>query len=104
MAMNIRAWWRRKVVRYAAYAAGALVMLLFAAAIAVPFIVNSPGVAAQIEAKLSETVGGEVRWESLQIRLLPRPRGALHGLSVKTKAATVDVEAVDLNLRFLPLL
>src|SRR5580765_7892591 len=104
VAMNLRALWRRKSVRYCAYGAGALVALLFAAAIAIPFIVNSPAVSAQIEAKLSATVGGEVRWESLQIRLLPRPRGALRALSVKTKAATVSADAVDINLRFLPLL
>ena len=95
---------RRKVVRIAAWTAGVMVALLFTAAIAIPFIVNSPGVAAQLEAKLSETVGGEVRWESLQIRLLPRPRGALRGFSVKTAAATVEVDAVDINLAFLPLL
>ena len=91
--------------RYAAYAAIALAVLVVAAALAIPVFLDLRSVEAELQAKLSETVHGEVAWEKLQIRLLPSPRGALSGVRAEIPGtASVRAEQVEAHLRLLPLL
>jgi hypothetical protein len=94
-----------RALRYAAYCAAALVVLLVAAALAVPAFLDTPAVERELKAKLSQLVQGEVAWEKLSIRLLPSPRGSLSKVTVEIPGvASVRAESVDARLRLLPLL
>jgi len=94
----------KRVLRWGVYSAGALVVLLLALALALPALLDRPGMAAQIQAKLSTAVKGEVRWEDFSVAILPYPRGELRGLRVETTAATLRADEVNVALRFWPLL
>src|SRR5580765_3667074 len=59
--------------------------------------------AAEIQAKLSKAVQGEVRWQEFSVRILPAPHGRLRGLEVKTAAATLTTDEVTVALRLWPL-
>jgi hypothetical protein len=94
-----------RALRYAAYCAAALVVLLVAAALAVPAFLDTPAVERELKAKLSQLVQGEIAWEKLSIRLLPSPRGSLSKVTVEIPGvASVHAESVDARLRLLPLL
>ncbi len=94
-----------RAARYAAYAAFATVALALVAALVVPAFLDMKQVEAELEAKLSQMVQGEVAWEKLEIRLLPSPRGALRQVRAEIPdTASLRAEAVDAHLRLLPLL
>jgi AsmA-like protein len=94
-----------RAARYAAYAAFATVALALVAALVVPAFLDTKQVGAELEAKLSQAVHGEVVWEKLEIRLLPSPRGALAKVRVEIPGtASLRAEAADAHLRLLPLL
>ena len=98
----------RKIVarsaRYAAYGAGALVVLCAAAALVLPVFLDTPAVERELQAKLSQAVQGSVAWEKLSLRLLPTPRGALSGFRAEFPGvASVLAEDVDVHLRLAPL-
>src|SRR5882672_569195 len=94
-----------RAVRYAAYFAAALVVLLVAAALAVPAFLDTPAVERELKRKLSEAVQGEIAWEKLSIHLLPSPRGSLSKVVAEIPGvASVRAESVDARLRLLPLL
>ena len=94
-----------RAARYAGYAALALVALAVAAALVAPAFLDTQRVEDEIQAKLSEAVQGTVAWESLSIRLLPSPRGALRVVRVDIPGtANLRAAEVDVLLRFLPLL
>ena len=93
-----------RAARYAGYAALALVALAVAAALVAPAFLDTQRVEDEIQAKLSEAVQGTVAWESLSIRLLPSPRGALRVVRVDIPGtANLRAAEVDVLLRFLPL-
>src|SRR5258706_6750672 len=92
-----------RVLRYGAYAAAALVVLVLAAAFAVPRLLDRPRMAAELQAKLSNVVQGEVRWQEFSLRILPRPHGNLRALRVETAAATFTADEVTLALKLWPL-
>jgi len=93
-----------RAARYAAYAAIALAALVMAAAFVIPAFLDMREVEAELQAKLSEAVHGEVAWEKLEIRLLPSPRGALTRVHAEIPgAASVRAEQVEARLRLLPL-
>lgn len=95
----IRAAW------YAAYTAIALVALAVAAAFVIPAFLDLRSVEAELQAKLSEAVHGQVAWEKLDIRLLPSPRGALSNVRAEIPGtASVRAAEVEARLRLLPLL
>ncbi len=93
----------RRIGRYCAYAIGVLVLVVLAAALLLPALLDRPRIAAQIQAKLSAAVEGEVRWDAFSVRILPSPHGMLRGLKVKTAAATVSADEVTVALRLWPL-
>src|SRR5260221_9371513 len=92
-----------RVVRYGAYAAAALVVLVLAAAFAVPRLLDRPRMAAELQAKLSNVVQGDVRWQEFSLRILPRPHGTLRALRVETAAATFTADEVTVALKLWPL-
>jgi hypothetical protein len=94
-----------RALRYAAYCAAALVVLLVAAALAVPAFLDTPAVERELKAKLSQLVQGEIAWEKLSIRLLPSPRGSLSKVVAEIPGvASAHAESVDARLRLWPLL
>ena len=94
-----------RAARYAAYAAAALAVLVFAPALLLPLFLDTPAVEHELQAKLSQFIRGEVAWEKLSIRLLPSPRGALSKVRVEIPGlAEVRAEQIDAHLRLLPLL
>ena len=94
----------RRAVRYGAYVIAGLALLLVAAALILPGLLDRPKLAAQLQARLSAAVGGEVRWEDFSVRILPAPHGELRKLSVKTAAATFTTDEATAALRLWPLL
>jgi hypothetical protein len=93
-----------RAIRYAAYGAGALVLLVVTLALVAPLFLDTPAVERELQAKLSQLVRGEVEWEQLSIRLLPSPRGALSKVRVEIPGvAEVRAEQVNAHLRLLPL-
>ena len=93
----------RRAARYGAYALAGLVVLVLAAAFALPRILDRPRMAAQIQAKLSSALQGDVRWKEFRVRILPAPHGTLSGLEVKTAGATLTADEVTVALRLWPL-
>jgi uncharacterized protein involved in outer membrane biogenesis len=93
----------RRIARYCAYAVGVLLLVVLAAALLLPQLLDRPGIAAQLQAKLSSAVDGEVRWDVFRVRILPSPHGSLQGLKVKTEAMTLTADEVTVALRLWPL-
>ena len=94
-----------RAARYAAYGAIGLVALVAAAALVLPAFLDTQRVEAELQAKLSEAVHGEVAWEKLEIRLLPSPRGALSNMRAEIPGtASLRAAEVEAHLRLLPLL
>ena len=93
----------KRAVRYGAYVVAGLALLLVAAALIIPELLDRPKMAAEIQAKLSKAVGGEVRWEDFSLRILPSPHGNLRGLRVQTAAATLTTDDATIALRLWPL-
>ena len=91
-------------MRYSAYAAGGLAALLLAAALVIPLVIDTPRVSAQIQQKISAAAEAEVRWDAFSIRVLPRPRAVLGGLSVKAQKLSLGADAAQVDLSLLPLL
>ena len=60
----------------------ALVVLVAAALIAVPFLVDTPRVQALIASNASQALGRPVKFRSMSISILPLPAVALHGLEI----------------------
>ena len=63
---SVRPRWLR-AARYATYCAAAAAVLVIAAALLVPWLLDRPAVAAQLKHKLSDAVQGEVAWEGLSL-------------------------------------
>jgi hypothetical protein len=94
-----------RAARYGAYAAIGLVAMVVSAAFVIPAFLDTRRVEAELQAKLSETVHGEVTWERLEIRLLPSPRGALSNVRAEIpRTASLRAAEVEARLRLLPLL
>jgi hypothetical protein len=94
-----------RAARYAAYAAGAVVVLALVAALVGPLFLDTPAVERELQAKLSQLVQGQIAWEKLSIRLLPSPRGSLSMVRVEIPGVVdVRAEQVDALLSLVPLL
>ena len=99
----LRRWTR--AARYAAYGAAGIVVLLVAAGFLLRELLDRPGVEAEIQSRLSGAVNGQIAWESLQVRLLPSPRGVIRGVRVEMPGTmSVRADQIDARLRFMPLL
>lgn len=100
---NRRRW--SKAVRYFAFSFAAIAVLLAAAGFLLYELLDRPGVEAEIQSRLSRAVGGQISWESLQVRLLPSPRGVIRGVRVEMPGiVSARFERLDARLRLMPLL
>jgi hypothetical protein len=89
-----RSRWRRRL----ALAVVLVAALLGGAAALVPRLVDSAAVRRVIERELSARVGGKLRYDSIELRLIPLPRAEIRGVSLYSPetltghAVVVDVE------------
>ena len=72
----------RKVLIWSLGAAIGLLALLAAGVVIALQLIDTPRVRAQLAEKLSTLLNGQVSWEELDIRLLPRPHGVVRGAHV----------------------
>jgi uncharacterized protein involved in outer membrane biogenesis len=92
-------------VRYFAWFAAAIAVLVVAAALVLPVFLDTPAVRAEIQRKLSKAVQGEVSWEDLNVRILPRPLGVLRKVRVEIpRRLEVSADELAVRLAFWPLL
>ena len=101
-ASNRRRW--SKAVRYSAFSLAAIVVLLVAAGLLLRELLDRPEVEAEIQSRLSRAVNGQIAWESLQIRLLPSPRGVVRSVRIELPGTiSARAERLDARLRLMPL-
>jgi len=93
----------RRAVRYGTYVIAGLALLVVAAALILPELLDRPRLAAELQARLSKALDGEVRWKDFGVRLFPFPRGTVHALEIKTASATVTTDEAIAALRLWPL-
>jgi len=87
----------------------ALVLIVVAALIAVPFLVDTPRVQALIASNASQALGRPVKFRSMSISVLPLPAVALHGLEIAEDpqfgtTPFVQLETGKVRLKLGPLL
>jgi hypothetical protein len=75
-------WLRRLVVGVAA-----VVALLVAAVAAVPLFVDGDRVRHAVEQWISHIAGGEVRYDSLELRFFPQPRAEIRNATISIPGA-----------------
>jgi hypothetical protein len=93
------------VVRYTAWFAAALVVLVVSAALILPVALDTPAVKAGLQRKLAEAVQGEVVWEDLGIRVLPSPRAIVRKGRIEIPGRLeVSADELAVRLAFWPLL
>jgi uncharacterized protein involved in outer membrane biogenesis len=81
-----------------------LFVLLAAALLIGERLIDTPRIRAQLAEKLSRVVNGHVSWETLQIRLLPRPHAEIRGVHVALpNLLALDVGRAHVQMRLLPL-
>jgi hypothetical protein len=86
-----------------------LVVLVAAAAVAVPFLVDTPRIQAYIATTATQSLGRPVKFSSVSLRVLPLPAVELHALEVAEdpKFGTTPFLRLDtgrVRLRLMPLL
>jgi hypothetical protein len=82
-----------------------LFVLLAAAVLIGERLIDTPTIRAQLAEKLSRVLNGHVSWETLEIRLLPRPHAEIRGVRVALpNVFTLDVGMAQVKFRLLPLL
>ena len=87
----------------------ALVLVVVAALIAVPFLVDTPRVQALVASNASQALGRPVKFRSMSISVLPLPAVALHGLEIAEDpqfgtTPFVQLETGKVRLKLGPLL
>src|SRR6185436_1461084 len=90
--MRVRTLLRRILI------AGAIVLVLLVAILLIaPLLLSLPSLHDRLEQKVSEAAGGQITWDVLYVRLLPRPRAVLRGVHAnvpgKVKLALENAEA-----------
>jgi hypothetical protein len=92
-------------MRRLAWTLGAIVLAAVAAVALVPVLIDARAVQTELQRRLSATLGGQVSWQELDVRLLPAPRGELRGLRVDIPAKLgASADEVKVYLRLWPLL
>jgi hypothetical protein len=96
---------RRRAVRLALIAGGAIIAVLAGIIAVLPFYIEGDAAKVSIERQLSDLTGGEFRYSTLQFRSWPRPTADLRHISFHV-APVVEGTAERALLRFalLPLL
>jgi AsmA-like C-terminal region len=93
-----------KLLRWSLGIALGLFVLLAAAVVIGERLIDTPTIRAQLAEKLSRVLNGHVSWETLEIRLLPRPHAEIHRVHVELpKVLTLDVGMAQVKIRLLPL-
>src|SRR5438309_1898676 len=99
----------RRPVKWLVGVVAALLVLVVAALILVPFLVDTPRVQALIASNASQALGRPVKFRSMSISVLPLPAVALHGLEIAEdpqfgKEPFLKLETGKVRLKLLPLL
>src|SRR5215469_4832046 len=93
-----------KSLRWSLGIALGLFVLLTAAVLIGERLIDTPTIRAQLAAKLSRVLNGHVSWETLEIRLLPRPHAEIRGVHVALpNVLTLEVGRARVQIRLLPL-
>jgi uncharacterized protein involved in outer membrane biogenesis len=91
--------------RLLVYGLGALGLALAALVLVAPALVDTPAARAEIQRRLSAALQGQVSWQSLEIELLPMPRGELRQLRLEIPGkVAVAADELRVYLRLWPLL
>jgi len=87
-------------------AGGAFLLLVVAAALVVlPRLVDTPAVRAEIQRRLDALLGGQITWQALEVRLLPAPHGELQQVRIEIPGRlAAEAERLQVYLRLWPLL
>ena len=94
----------RRALRWTAWLAAGAVALLAAAALSLPYLIDSAAVQRELEHRVSSALHGKVSWESLELRLLPVPRGDLHRARLSIPGALeASVARAEIELKLRPL-
>src|SRR5215469_1327803 len=81
-----------------------LFVLLAAAVLIGERLIDTPTIRAQLAEKLSRVLNGHVSWQTLEIRLLPRPHAEIRGVHVALpNVLTLEVGRAQVQIRLLPL-
>ena len=68
-------------------------------------LLGLPSVKSEAERELSQAVNGHIAWDTLQLRLLLRPRIVLRGVTIDVPGhASAQIERAEVGLRLRPLL
>src|SRR3989442_4113963 len=107
-ARNRRSFVRRPV-KWLVGVVAALLVLVVAALILVPFLVDTPRVQALIATNASQALGRPVKFRSMSISVLPLPAVALHGLEIAEDPhfgtePFLKLETGKVRLKLVPLL
>src|SRR3989440_2410601 len=99
----------RRPVKWLVGVVAALLVLVVAALILVPFRADPPRVQALIASNASQALGRPVKFRSMSISVLPLPAVALHGLEIAEdpqfgKEPFLKLETGKVRLKLLPLL
>src|SRR5919198_3953195 len=99
----------RRVVVWVGIVVGALVVLVIAALIAAPFLVDTPRVQALIATNAAQALGRPVKFASVHVSILPLPSVVLKNLEVADDPAFgqspfLKIDEAQVRLRLWPLL
>src|SRR6267143_1774547 len=99
----------RRPVKWLVGVVAAVLVLVVAALILVPFLVDTPRVQALIASNASQALGRPVKFRSMSISVLPLPAVALHGLEIAEDPQFgtepfLKLETGKVRLKLLPLL
>jgi hypothetical protein len=87
-------------------AGGAFLFLVIAAALVIlPRLVDTPAARAEIQRRLDAALGGHITWQALEVRLLPAPHGELQQVRIEIPGKLgAEAERLQVYLRLWPLL
>ena len=93
------------MVKRLAWGVAALVIVAAIAVVVGVHLIDTPAVRAEIQARLSAALGGQIEWQALEVRLLPAPHGELQRVRIEIPGAlSARADDVDVYLRLWPLL
>jgi len=83
----------------------AIVLLVAAVLFGASALLDLPSVKSEAQHELSQAVNGHIAWDTLQFRLLLRPRIVLRGVTIDVPGhASAQIEQAEIGLRLRPLL
>jgi uncharacterized protein involved in outer membrane biogenesis len=92
-------------MRRVAWTLGVLAVIAVVAAVIGVRLIDTPAARAEIQTRISAALGGRIEWQSLHLRLLPRPHGELRGVRIEIPGAlSARADDLDVYLQLWPLL